>query len=225
MPVQRRNRNRGPRRGPISGNRFHFGSTVPNRLYAVSMPSEMKVAMKYTHFISAVTSIASNYDYMINLNSVYDPDRTGVGHQAMTYDQWSTLYNRYRVDSCNVKVVWGQAPSSGIAVSLLGNNYGAGITDPFQVNESPHKISGVMVGGGSAKTLSKTFNLADIPGVTREVYNADDRYQAVIGNSPTEVIVAHIGTYDMSGSAGAFSAYVEVTYYVTWFDQIIQIPS
>ena len=35
----------------------------------------------------------------LNLNSIFDPNRTGTGHQPYAHDTFQALYNRYRVIS------------------------------------------------------------------------------------------------------------------------------
>jgi len=58
------------------------------------IPQRYIATMKYsqTFLLSDVSP-----GWTFNLNSIFDPDRTGTGHQPYGHDTFQTLYNRYRV--------------------------------------------------------------------------------------------------------------------------------
>lgn len=58
--------------------------------------------------------------HVFRLNSIFDPDVTGVGHQPAYHDQWSALYNKYRVLSATWKIVFKPARAFLFAVDGLG---------------------------------------------------------------------------------------------------------
>jgi len=79
------------------------------------------------------TSIATTVgsQQTMNLNSLFDPNRTGTGHQPYGYDTIATLYNRYRVISTRYKIVLGSRndtynlvilPVNGLIVSAVADN-------------------------------------------------------------------------------------------------------
>lgn len=43
-----------------------------------------------------------NHQFMIN--SIFDPDYTGIGHQPAFHDEWQTIYSHYRVMAAKVTV-------------------------------------------------------------------------------------------------------------------------
>lgn len=199
-----------------------FGSTTPNRLYAQTFPRELKVTLKYSELLSFSSSAFSPNDSLFNLNSIFDPYRTGTGHQPMGHDQWATFYGRYRVDGCTV-ILKGYCVNGGGAstiFSITGNNSAAAYTSTLEPIESPMTSYKLYASGGPAAEIRKKFNLADLTGVTRAVYNADDRYQAAFGSNPTEAMCAHICSYCIDGSIGQMNLSIELQYEVTLFDPI-----
>lgn len=189
-----------------------------NEIYSTAFPREMKVTLRYTEFLTSTSTTALNFDQVMNLNSIYDPNRTGAGHQPQGYDQWALFYNRYRVDGCKISSTWTNAPTAGSTVSILANNDATAILDPIVINESPLGYTKGMTAGGPAVTISRNYDLAQLTGVTRAVYNADDRYSAPFGSSPTEVLVAHVGSWD--AASYTYSYHIQMWFYVTLFDPI-----
>lgn len=53
--------------------------------------------------ILSSTSIALGR-HVYSCNSCFDPDYTGVGHQPLGYDEWSTLYTYYKVLGAKITV-------------------------------------------------------------------------------------------------------------------------
>ena len=58
--------------------------------------------MKYAEQLTQTgPSLGGLTQFTMNLNSIFDPNRTGLGHQPYGHDTLQTLYNRYRVIKCN----------------------------------------------------------------------------------------------------------------------------
>jgi len=215
-----KNNNRRTSRRPNRSQR-RFGSTSPNSLYAISFPRENKVIMKYLDLQSFTGTVSIANDRVYNLNSIFDPYLTGTGHQPQGYDQWANFYARYRVDACKAIVKYSCDTSSfGTNITILGNNSSSAIIDPSVGAESPLAFTKVYAKGGPATIISHRYNLADLNGVTRSVYETDDRYQSQFGASPTEVLCLHVLTTDLNLESKAMAYTIELVYEVTLFDPI-----
>ena len=60
-------------------------------------PDEFITTIRYVDvytLTSASNGIAKQY---MRMNSLFDPDQTGTGHQPYYFDQFAALYNRYTV--------------------------------------------------------------------------------------------------------------------------------
>lgn len=190
-------------------------SSVPHPL---TMPSKLNISMKYSEPLAFTTTTGLAYDYQFNLNSIFDPNRSGGGHQPLGHDQWATLYGRYRVDRSTVHATWLNAPSVGQMCTVLFSNSVGDITNPAEAIESPFSSSKGMSTSGTCTEITRSQSLNTVTGVTESIYRADDRYQAAFGASPSETIIAHIITF--TPTSASINVNVVVTYYLTLFDHL-----
>lgn len=65
------------------------------------MPDTLLVNMKYNTSITMV-NVAGFGSYVFRMNSISDPDFTGLGHQPLGHDQWANFYAEYEVKSSSV---------------------------------------------------------------------------------------------------------------------------
>ncbi len=77
----------------------------------VGFPRSLVVKMKYCAKFSINTTAFNSLQW--RLNSIFDVDLTGVGHQPMYHDQFALIYNLYRVLGTLVKIrTWHNDPNS-----------------------------------------------------------------------------------------------------------------
>jgi len=89
-------------------------------------------------------------------------------------------------------------------------------------SESPHVVTKTQSGGGGPTiTISGSMSLMKLNGVTKTEYLADDRFEAAIGASPTEIMTLVIGTYNPTGSTQAPIITVEMWFFVDFHDPIL----
>lgn len=178
------------------------------------IPQRTIVTMKYAE---DVTTNAGTGDYVFNLNSIYDPNRTGGGHQPYGHDTFNTLYNRYRVISCKWKV---QAMStSGIQLAAIPLNEVFSYATIAEMRENPRSKFVVQNAGGSTEYLSGNTYIPSLVGRTKAQYMADDRYQATMGSNPSELASLLIMTANNVGATlGSVGINVLLEYTVEFFD-------
>lgn len=181
------------------------------------IPARYICKMKYAD------SVLTNVDgqHVMNLNSLFDPDRTGVGHQPYGYDTLSTLYNRYRVISCGWRatvclssaapsIVIGAIPSND--VSILWASLGELLENPRAkyITQNP---------GSPALVLRGKSYMPALMGRTKAQYMADDNYQAIVTASPSETGLLYLQAFDNTGAPlGSIRINVVLEYTVEWFD-------
>lgn len=148
-----------------------FVGTSPGQLLPPKKVVKMKyacpVALRTTGNGPAVatqsmrTSIPTTYRF--NLNSIYDPDLSGVGHQPYTHDSWESLYSQYTVKGARFNLLFkssGYNPGSanGIMVGYaIRRDAGRSVTgDNVTVWELPQAVYD-MLGNTDSAGVQKEF--------------------------------------------------------------------
>jgi len=72
--------------------------------YLKTFPKQMAVKLTYCDTIAIPNTDTGTADYRFRLNSIFDPDMTGGGHQPRGHDQWATIFSKYCVIGAKVKV-------------------------------------------------------------------------------------------------------------------------
>jgi len=134
--------------------------------------------MKYSQAFNL--SIGNNWTQIMNLNSVFDPDRSGIGHQPYGYDQLTPIYNRYRVISCAYVI---NCYSGGVPIryGALPCNETPPINNMSELVENPRAKWAVQFPAGSTTKVKGSVYIPSLVGRSRAQYMADDRYQAQVG--------------------------------------------
>lgn len=171
-------------------------------------------------FSGLVPNAAATGDQVFNLNSLFDPDRTGVGAQPNGFDQWAALYNRYVVYKAKVEAIFNcNTANVTLACMIKPANSDAAQTVPVGIGTQMSHF-GTAHSGGMPWRAVKTFQLWKINGRTFKEYMADDLNQATIGASPASIIVLRCRAEDMAGAAVTGALLCRITYFAEFFDTI-----
>lgn len=190
------------------------------------IPQRSIVHHKYA---TSVNTLSGSGLYYFNLNSVYDPDRSGTGHQPYGHDTFATLYGQYRVIGCKY-VVEVSSNSATIQVGTLLSNdpytYTAVGGDFNELKENPRARFVTQAPGGQVKRIAGYASCASILGRTKSQYMADESTASIVGNNPTEACILTVATATTAGvpQTGA-SLMVMLEYIVEWFDPKPLAPS
>lgn len=74
-----------------------------NRFTGFGFPGKLRAKLKYVDEVSTGASASIQY-FRFSANGMFDPNVSGVGHQPYGFDQFSTVYGKYRVLSSVMKV-------------------------------------------------------------------------------------------------------------------------
>lgn len=181
--------------------------------------------MKYSEsFQITGPSTAGFATQRFNLNSIYDPNRTGLGHQPYGHDNLAALYNRYRVIKCDY-VISGIAlgNTSGNMYSLLAalpSNEEYGIASVAEAQEHPRCKFITQAPDAALKVLRGSVYIPSLVGRSKAQYMADDRYQAQFGSSPNELAILNVYAGLLNGGfeTTQFTLNITLTYTVEVFD-------
>lgn len=175
--------------------------------------------MKYSDVFTLSTS--NNGTFYFNLNSVFDPNRTGVGHQPYGHDQLAALYNRYRVISATYNITaYSGGSTIRVAAQPLNELYTT-LPSLSAICENPRSKWMIQIPGGNTKMIKGKVYIPSLVGRNKDQYMADDRYQAQAGSNPSELAVLGIFGADIGDLAATISCTITLSYTVEWFDPIV----
>lgn len=159
--------------------------------------------------------------FTFNLNSVFDPNRTGTGHKPYGYTTMAAIYNRYRVIKCNYVIsalATGASTGDGYGiVAALPSNEVVAITGGVaQVQENPRCKYITQAPNAALKVLKGSIHLPSLVGRSKSQYMADDRYQALYndgatpGTNPNELAILNIFSGLLNGTAETINTRLNV---------------
>jgi len=169
-----------PRQVPLMG-----GSNI-------GFPQQMKVRLKYVDEYVMTSTSGGTATQTFRMNSCFDPDYTGVGHQPYGFDQYAALFLKYTVLGSKLKCTWSPIGENDVTASKGPYNvvtFGdedasvpGSILTSIEMPRSDHKVMGSKSGGQNVKTTSLTFSPARDLGL--DPY--DDTVGAVVSASPSQ---------------------------------------
>jgi hypothetical protein len=161
-------------------------------------------------------------DYQWNLNSIFDPNLTGTGHQPLGYDQWSAFYGRYRVLSVRVQFTAVNFSTVDTLRVLMAATNSITALDTINAPEQPNAIATVLSikGGNDVVTLDRTYDLPVVNGRTLSEYRGSDTTQSAFGTSPTERLILHCFLATITGGNVTAQTETRMWYTVELFDPL-----
>lgn len=211
--------------GKRRGKRASKWNKGPNTVAAVktlSVPDRMLLKLPYYEALKFSGNSAAVYDF--NLNSIWDPNRTGGGHQPLGTDQWGALYRRYRVYGCTVRFSATNLGDVPARIGMIADNLASGTS--YLSNESkfeqPHMKSFILgnAQGFNTRTIKMFYSCAKVQGSPKSRYNSDNQFQAQWNTSPAENIVGHIVASSLDNTTALNIAWdVHIIYHIEAFDR------
>lgn len=194
---------------------------------ATYVPAAKRIHMTY----STATAIAEGgagggVSYFYRLNSVYDPDASGVGTTATGYSTWAALFLNYKVRRVTVRVqgtpntannsyvmaIMAPVPSQAV----IPTNPLLWVSIPKAVIQSATPNAN---GGKSLVTYIRTFDIASVAGVTKAQYQNDMDFSGTVGSNPARQVYFFVGMRSIgSGTPATFNYTVQISYEVEWFN-------
>lgn len=207
-----------------------FRSVIPRiRNPDFGYPDKLVTKLRYCDTLNvtgAVNVIGAN---VFRMNSLFDPDLSGTGHQPMYYDQLcgavgTAPYSRYRVLSSKMTVSFTPLFQSNPAATAYGP-YIVGITGTATSGLYATTVSalteasgtvwthmGDKSGGNNVKKLTCSY----IPSRDLGVDAGDDTVAAQYNANPTNVYHAIPWKVDL-GNAGSVTMQIEIEYKVEFY--------
>jgi len=185
--------------------------TGQGTMIRVNMPYVEKVTMP-------VASLGAASVYQYRLNSIFDPNLTGVGHQPGAHDQYAQLFETYTVTGCAYKVSFASDADSPKIVGVYisdREDTSTDITTMIEQGSCDWKHVSGQDGGIACAMFSGYVSLPKLMGLDYQNYISNPSYQTVFGSNPTDIgYLTLIAADSASASLGTVNTLIELTYYV-----------
>lgn len=184
-----------------------FKTTTALSMTAPVRPDRLLVKLPYSEaFTTTLPGGGIGTAYSFNLNSIYDPNRTGTGHQPLGHDQWYTFYSKYRVYGVTYDVSLTNMNADAVIQGGVVNAAGAfgGWTDQA-VMEQPHmkrfNLSSVNSGKNQAR-IRGYVSLPQLRGQTSSQYRFDStNNEATFNENPNALVCMNVLFRSLNDSA------------------------
>ncbi len=182
------------------------------------IPRSVLVKLRYHDVRNLTGAITDSWVY--RLNSLFDPDFTGTGHQPLWHDQLALLYNRYQVHGCYIRVRMVNLSASVPVEVVLFENDDSGYLQAhgaFEKGTNSSQVLSVQGSGRDTTTIQKYFDIRKLL-----ASNLRDRdYSAVFGATPALEYFAILRVSSLDGSSTcSIQAQVDMVFLTHCWDQV-----
>jgi hypothetical protein len=167
----------------------------------------------HTFGAGSTANFASNYKYC--LNSLYDPNVSGVGHQPMGFDNLMSIYEKYTVVGAKITVCFiGDTTVPSVCGLRLVDGNETAVADKkraIENGDSSWRYMTTANGGNNKIVLSRSVNCKKFFG--QKAIVGDDKYTLSSAQAPTDddKIIAEIWVAPISASDVHGRTLVDVT--------------
>jgi len=179
----------------------------------------MRKTFNYTDTVPVISTSGSLGYKQFRLNSLFDPDLTGTGHQPRYFDQLcggAGPYNKYRVTDVEVTLEVAQLGSDAAQLGFFAAGPTPSSALPTPANyagsnaEIPGWVSDLLVPNMGVPLIRRwKIPIHSVMGVRRSVVNDSPNYAAVYSASPSVEPVFTVQYQNSNGSSS--SCWVKIT--------------
>lgn len=214
-----------PRRKMGSKRRYvrHVKRAIPR---APGPPISVFTKVRYSDRKQVALGASGSYQYYWRLNSVNDCDASGGGGQPLYHDQYSAMYNNYRV--------YGTKVDYRVFVTLTGSQYYApyvcmvpyvvapGYSTIETAMQAPFSTWRVAVPGQHVTTLRKYYKMSTIAGISKTAYSSEENYSAVTNQNPLNSVNLQTFITNNDGTASiVLTIEMTMTFYVKYYNRLL----
>lgn len=188
-------------------------------------PETMITNMRYSDNVLLTSSSGSVVGNIFRMNSLFDPDFTGTGHQPLYFDQFAASYGRYVVLGSKATFKFipispspTASPVGPYQVGVVGNNLPTFSSSRAGIAEANNSITDLMArseGGPCVKTIVSTY----LPSRDIGLPNSDDTVGASVTSSPTSAYYVYAWCSDLNNTSSVVAVQVTIEYRVKWYQQ------
>jgi len=194
--------------------------TIPRRM-GTPIPDSLVTTMVYGDLKEFAAGIAGTPNSLIfRANGVFDSDFSGVGHQAMGFDQWANFYNHICVLKSTIKITFISADAGApgqqiVSIKVMDDSTADATpyTTVLEHSKIKFAVTGSMYGNGGKTNLSHSYNSAQF--FDCDVRDRED-LKSLFTTNPAEQAYYHVTRQGCNNSTapGVLSCIIQIKYTV-----------
>lgn len=224
----RHNKKRKGQKAPYHKKKARYQKAVVSRMRGPGLADTLFVRLTYVDQLVLAPGVPVA-QHTFRGNSCFDPDYTGGGHQPLYFDQYATLYSKYRVVGSAIRVDSVNTSSTCAAYFICWphTDVAGASTISQELEQGRAKAPKILpiAQRGPEGRLKSYCSTRKACGLTK-AQMADDDFSALTGNNPIQIWYWNLlwGTTDTT-TACTVNAVVKLTYYVQFYEKRIVSPS
>jgi hypothetical protein len=188
-------------------------------------PDKMMSKVRYHDTEPLTVSGGSLQKYVYRLNSTFDPDLTGVGHQPLFRDTYAAIYDHYSVVSAKALIKFINTSSVAFHIGCLiddDNTTSTTLDTLCEQSHGQHKVVPPVTGSLSTHTFNVTWDCKKILGIDPF---ASETYKTAVGSNPAEESDLTVWALSIDASANTVYFDIEIEYTVLWTELSTPVQS
>ena len=176
------------------------------------LPRRLMRTLRYAETFSLSTGTAGVIGTVVTilLNSLFDPNNSGTGHQPYGFDQLASFYQQYVVHGVRFQLITntiGGTAEVCVAYQIFPTAGGVSIagisTDAATEKSTVSTFTSGSSGNVRARSVRGAIQMHQVFGLTKAQYAAQtDQYGAAVTTNPALGGYLEVGIGSYSGSAG-----------------------
>lgn len=193
-----------------------------------SIPDRMLVKLSYIDtFQSANIALTAGRPTVQLLksyrSSTFDPDFAVGGHQPLWYDQYQTLYQKYRVYGIKYDITVQNVGQNEVFYVLVRPGSAQIVESNYETlmerKNCQWRVGGSVNGGGRIR-LKGYMSVAKTLGVPKKQVALDDEFESAWGNNPPKQAFLNMYVANWLGSGTTLTYTVRLTYFASLHDRV-----
>jgi len=198
--------------------------TTTTTIRDINTSDRLRVKLRYASYVIGTTGVTAAYQ-IVNGNNLFDPDRTGTGHQPRGFDQYAQQYRNYCVYSSRIKcTTFNDEAGSNLITCLTPVKPAVGTPIDASVDLTIERRESKWVNnpyGQRIRPVSNYATTAAMHGESKKTIAINPDFSAPVSGAPPNQWSWCVMVQDATlGTACNFTLYYEVTYYCEFFDRI-----
>lgn len=200
---------------------------IPRAIGHGVLGPQRRVKLRYSDTFSLTGSVGFG-NYVLQANSCFDPNNTGVGHQPRGFDEMMAFYDHFVVVGATLKIRFRNKSSATrpypvISVRDSSNNIGVSVKDYIEYGDKALANKPLMrqstnddAGHAACNVLSISTDIGKFIGA-KDILDREDLKGSAAG-SPTEGVWFHVSCFDVDGGSVSVACVAEIVYDVVFVE-------